>query len=231
MVKRKAFITIEKGEPFERGKVILLTSRQMLVGRCWETIQPDISFFSPYISKRHALLDIQYDRFMITDLDSKHGTSVNGTDIASNQPYVLSNADKISLAKESAIFIFNNVRKGISGETIDFTDSLPCGAKEKIRDNMVVHCERREILIDGERLQLVGKDMELFLMLYQNRKKAVSYEEIKIAVWPERMTADKQPDVGNEEITVLVYRLRKRLGRYGRKIIAIPRYGYMLDLF
>ena len=230
MGKSEAFIIIEKGEPFGQGEVVSLTAGQMLVGRCWETIHPDIAFSNPYISKRHALIEAQHGRFMITDLASKHGTTVNGMDIGFSRPHVLGNKDRISLAKGSVILIFNQIGKSNSGETINFTDFSPY-VEENILGNLVIHSERREVLRDGKPLQLVGKEMELFLLLYQYRQKAVSYDEIKVKVWPERLMADKQPDVGNEEINVLVYRLRRRLGIYGRIIVAIPRHGYMLDLF
>jgi DNA-binding winged helix-turn-helix (wHTH) protein len=37
-------------------------------------------------------------------------------------------------------------------------------------------------------------------------------------------------DVGNDEISSLVYRIRKRLSNYSGLIVTIPHYGYSLDL-
>jgi len=86
--------------------------------------------------------------------------------------------------------------------------------------------------MDGKELQLYGKDMDLLMLLYQNMDRAVSYTEIKKDVWPERLFEDSDgvPDVGGDEISALVYRLRKRMGRHGELIKNVPRYGYILDL-
>ena len=42
--------------------------------------------------------------------------------------------------------------------------------------------------------------------------------------------ADGRPLVTDEELTTLVYRLRKRLDPHGDLIRTVPGYGYMLDL-
>lgn len=87
-------------------------------------------------------------------------------------------------------------------------------------------------MIDGCPLLLSGKHTELLIMLYQKRNQAVSYDEIKVKIWPERITDESQkaPDVGRDEINALIYRLRKKLGSYGERIVTVSRYGYMLDL-
>lgn len=96
---------------------------------------------------------------------------------------------------------------------------------------LTVNVVRREVLVDGVKIHLTSKDTELFLLLYHKANSAVSYTEIKVNVWAERLTNEsEQPDVGREEINTLVYRLRKKLGKYGQCIISVPRYGYMLDL-
>lgn len=230
MVFETAFLIIEKGEPLKKGSSIELTSKETLLGRYWETNQPDIHFSSPFISKKHALISYLDNQFTISDLSSKHGTSVNGRLIIPNHAHALKNGDLISLAKDEALLIFN-CNLDVSGETSDFTNSKfkPSGT---VQSSLSINQERREILIDGKQLYLSGKDIELLLLLHQNRCTAVSYNEIKIKIWPERLLdpAKGVPDVGTDEITALVYRLRKRLGKHGHRIVTIPRFGYMLDL-
>ncbi|MFX4261531.1 FHA domain-containing protein [Pelotomaculum propionicicum] len=230
MVFQTAFLIIEKGEPFEKGSSIKLISEETLLGRQWETNKPDISFSSPYISKRHAHINYVNNQFTLTDQSSKHGTAVNGSVIVPNHPYILGNGDQISLSKNEVIFIFN-CSQSVSGETSEFVNSKSI-SPGTLHDSFSINQERREILIDGRQLYLSGKDIELLLLLHRNRCTAVSYNEIKIKIWPERLssTAEGIPDVGTDEITALVYRLRKRLGKHGHRIITIPRFGYMLDL-
>ncbi|MFJ7698790.1 helix-turn-helix domain-containing protein [Lysinibacillus fusiformis] len=77
----------------------------------------------------------------------------------------------------------------------------------------------------------LSKDTGLFWLLHKKRGCTVSYDEIKINVWPERILhKSEKPDVRREEINMLVYRLRKKLGKYGQSIVSVPRYGYMLDI-
>lgn len=221
-------LIVEKGEPLEKGSSIKLPPKEILLGRTWETNRPDISFSSPYISKKHAMIDYKNGLFTVTDLASKHGTAVNGTGIIPNHPYILKNGDQISLSKDEAILIFNGAPEE---ETSDFFDLKP-KFSGPAQDSLSINQERREILIDGKVLYLSGKDMELLLYLHRNRCKAVSYNEIKTGIWPERPpgSAGGVPDVGADEITALIYRLRKKLGKHGHRIVTVPRFGYMLDM-
>lgn len=230
MAFQTAFLIVEKGEPLENGSSIKLAHKEILLGREWQTNKPDISFSSPFVSKKHALINYDNNQFTITDLGSKHGTAVNERVIAPNFSYILRNGDQISLAKDEALLTFNYI-DDISGETSDFVNSKFILSSSG-RDALVINQERREILIDGKQLYLSGKDIELLLMLHRNRCKAVSYNKIKTEIWPERLLDSDSgiPDVGTDEITALVYRLRKRLGKHGHKIVTIPRFGYMLDL-
>ncbi|WP_156321036.1 hypothetical protein [Bacillus sp. JCM 19041] len=45
-----------------------------------------------------------------------------------------------------------------------------------IASRLNVDKARRQVTIDGKRLALSGKHMELLLCLYENRNQAVSYE-------------------------------------------------------
>lgn len=227
MVSQEIFIIIEKGEPYETGTKIPLQKGSFLIGRAWEMIQPDISFTSLYISKKHAIIELTNEKITITDLDSKHGTEVNGFNIGCNIKNNLENGDKINLAKGTVILTYKNLREKYSGETIDFNGKNM--SMEQKSNKLLINIDRREITIEGKRVSISGKDLDLLLLLYEQRNKAISYDIIKARVWPERLSSGFV-DVGNDEINVLVYRLRKRLKEYGKLIVAIPRYGYMLDL-
>lgn len=231
MTGPEVFLIIEKGEPYETGTKIPLSARDMILGRSWNASIPDMAFTSLYISRRHAMISFDNNGFSITDLMSKHGTQVNNCDIIENQAHLLRHGDQISLAKGSVQIIFNNEGETDRGETVEFTCASPFTAAA-VQEPLAVNLGRREILIDGKPLHLFGKDLDLLLLLYRNRNNAVSYNEIKAVVWPERLHngADHIPDVGSDEITALVYRLRKRLGRYGPCVISVPRFGYMLDM-
>ncbi len=227
----EAYLTVEKGEPYKSGYSIKLLTGQILLGRSWQSYEPDIAFTSMLISRRHAVISWRDNAFYVTDMASKHGTQVNGLDIPSDEHCLLRHGDKITLARGTVVLVFNNPSEDDDDNTVDFTGMFP-GETPPAVSGLVVKPERREVQSDGMPLNLSGKDLELLLLLYRNRGRAVSYDDIKTRVWSERApdASDGVPDVGNDEITALVYRLRKRLGIHGDKIVSVPRFGYMLDL-
>lgn len=232
-MEKGVYLVIEKGDPGQEGSVIQLTQQEYLIGRRWQNNQPDIAFSSQVISRRHAVISRQGHEFRIVDLRSKHGTEVNGVPLA-DAPRLLQDGDRITLAKGAVVLSFNNLLSAPAGD-LGITQELklpPAAVEPGSSAGLVIHLERREILLDGQPLLMSGKDMELLLLLYQRVNQAVGYEEIKRRIWPERIAESngQVPDVGRDEISALVYRLRQKLGRYGERIRTIPRYGYMLDL-
>ncbi|KQL55240.1 hypothetical protein AN964_18135 [Heyndrickxia shackletonii] len=229
MQMQDVYLSIKRGETDVENDIIPLNDGEILLGRKWGDITPDISFTSQYISRKHALIGVENEKFYIVDLMSKHGTKINHISLEKNRPFFLRDGDIINLAEGNAILAFHNHFENNLGDTLAF----PSIQNESLHEEMglTINIERREILIDGVQIYLTSKDTELFRVLYQNNGSAVSYDEIKINVWPERVSNEMEiPDVGREEINSLVYRLRKKLGKYGECIISVPRYGYLLDL-
>lgn len=223
------FLLIENGEPYLRDCKIELSSAPTLLGREYQDYRPDISFDNPHISRRHAMITCQQGLFAISDLSSKHGTCLNGVDLIPGKQYNLHNGDIISLAKSVVTLRFSC--PSMDGVTTDLTShlnlSVPTAAEPIIIDS-----QRREVILEGKPVFLQGKEIELLIALYENKSRAVGYDEIRKLVWPERPegVVPGVPDVDTSEITTLVYRLRQKLGAYGSLITTVPRYGYRLDL-
>ncbi|MGE5370550.1 MAG: FHA domain-containing protein [Solirubrobacterales bacterium] len=230
MSRPRAFLIIESGEPFEADHMISIDRDEVLLGRAWQAHRPDVSFTNPYISKLHASIQREGSVYTITDLNSKHGTTVNGTAIPALQPLPLRYGDRIGLARGAAELRFH-LADFENDHTVDFSRPL-ISPVPNTSDPLTVDPVRREARLNGDPLPLLGKDMDLMLLLYHHRNQAVSYDEIRRQVWPERPfdEAAGVPDVGVEEITALVYRLRKRLGAHSTRIASVPRFGYRLDL-
>ena len=223
-------LIVEEGDPYEKGSEIGLPSSHILIGRPWKDHQPDIPFTSLYISKKHASIDFDQNRCIINDLDSKHGTQINGIPIQPYQPCFITHGDLIGFAQGIVNLRVCAVYDSEVENTIDLIQSNT--NKNDSNSSLLIVTQRREVFIEGNKISLFGKDLTLLLVLFENRNRALSYNEIKAKVWPERpMGIDSNvPDVGNDEITALVYRLRKRLNNFGSLIVSIPRYGYRLDL-
>lgn len=221
------FLVIDKGEPYKTGESIQLSSKETLIGRPCNINKPEIPFASYFISRRHALLTWNGEGFQIEDLQSKHGTQINGVELEANRPCQLKDGDEINLAKGMVTMVYK-----ASSDTNEFTLTLNLtNVFSTDRSVFLINPDRQEVRVDGTILNFSGKERDLIMLLHRNRNKAVSYEEIKIELWPERRVDDANlPDVGSDEINALVYRLRKRLGKYGQKVVTIARYGVLLEI-
>lgn len=227
MIDNGAYLLVKKGDPNPFSMRKYLTKDRCTVGRRGTPFQLDITFSSPYISRMHAAFQRIGNDYKIIDLESKHGTEVNGTPLYDSS-HILRHGDRISLSKGVAELVFlREVNR------LEATEELPFPQPKSAPPlpGLVFHLDRREVRMDGTRLHLIGKDMDLLKLLYQNANKAVSFEEIMLTVWPERLLHEGNiPDVGRVEVNALVYRLRKKLRQYGQQITTIPRYGYRLDI-
>ena len=219
-------LIIEDGEPFAKGQSIPLGARDLVLGRSSADFIPDISFLSQYVSRRHAVITAKNQYYYISDLGSTHGTMLNDQQLVPFEPKQLNIGDKITLVKGIVSLSF---QKEIDQEKTFL--NLPKVFSQNDR-SLVVDLDKRQVYINGEPLQISGKQLDLMLVLYEHKNKAISYDEIKKALWSERpLDANQVPDVGHDEIGSLVYRLRKSLGDpYGSYLKAIPRYGLILNL-
>ena len=226
-----AFLIVGRGEPYGSDEALPLEGAKTLLGRSSHEYQPDLSFDSPYVSRQHATIEYSEGAHFLTDLDSRHGTSINGTQLAPGESHELKNRDRIILARDAVVLTFS-VAIPTGSETWDYTESQPESlAAQKPGPTVILDRERREVIIDGRVLVLRGKPYDLVCLLYENRRRTVSTVEIKRVVWPEReLGADGMPLVTNEEVATLIYRLRNRLVPYADLVRTFPGHGYMLDV-
>ena len=227
-----AFLIVQSGPPHEEGKILPLKPGRTLIGRAWLDHMPDIVFDDPRISRSHAEISYDNDRFVVCDLpSSKHGTEINGKPLTKGMPYVLSHNDKIDLARGVAVLRF--CYQTDEGETLDLRDFAD-GEKATARveapahERIVVDDDRREVLLDGEELRprITGREFELALLLYRNRGRAVKHEDIIDWVWED---VENRDTITRQDVNTLVHRLRRCLGDHGEYIVNISSYGYRLD--
>ncbi|WNB92834.1 FHA domain-containing protein [Bacillus sp. NEB1478] len=232
-MNQSLYIRVEAGDPYDLGSLFPIKpeGQRLTFGRSSHTNETDISFISPYVSRNHVEIFLNNGEPFICDMNSKHGTDLNNQSLDPNVPHRLQSGDIISLAKGAVLFTFLNTDSSDADLTMEFTSPIQ-PAETKIAKGLHIIPERRQINIDGEPLFLSGKHTDLLVFLYRKKNQAVSTDEIKIHIWPERILpgSNQIPDVGNDEINALVYRLRKKLGIYGDAIVTVPRYGYMLQL-
>jgi DNA-binding winged helix-turn-helix (wHTH) protein len=221
-------IVIEKGEPYETGSCIKIETEEIFIGRTSDSVAVDINFSNYLISRRHCCIRCCGDKISLYDLGSKHGTQINGNPISANVPYLLSSGDKISLAM--GIVVVRFVQSGDFEKTMDFSNTLEIGLKSSIQP-ITMDVEKRECFIAGRSISLTGKEWDFLSLLYKNVNKMVTYNEIKLTVWPERSTDQVSiPDVGMDEMNVLIYRLRRKMGKQSKIIKTIRGCGCIIDI-
>lgn len=202
-------LIVEQGTPFEEGAFIPLSGVKTVLGRQGNQWDPDIAFNNVFVSRKHLIIHRKNGQFFIEDLNSKHGTFLNNQRLKANEQVPLRVTDKITLANELIQLSFS--------ANLDVTfDMLP--VNKSVAGHVATDCYldplKQEAVIQEVPYQFSGKEYMCFEYLLQNRDGFVSKEALKKKVWPERCgNAEETPDVSNEEINVLLYRIRRKTQR------------------
>lgn len=227
-----ACLYIEKGEPYHAGTCLLLESDETVIGRPSQRFVPDIAIQNAFVSRRHLVIRHENGKAVVYDLDSKHGTEVNGIPLVPNTPYVLQPSDKISLAQGMVVMRYSNY---ISEMTLEIEADVLAERLQQLQITPAapafrVDREKRLCYINGESVFMSDKEWRLFLMLYDHANVLVTNEAIKREVWPERsLDPDGVPDVGNEELSSLMYRIRRKMHNSLFEIHTIRGCGYIFE--
>jgi DNA-binding winged helix-turn-helix (wHTH) protein len=211
-----AYLITEQGGPGPSGRCTPLSKGSLLVGRPTASFTPDIGLDNFLISRSHCRLELLGDAWTIVDLGSKHGTTLNDQPLTAHAAHPLKAGDKIGLAAGAALFRF--VIPDENEKTLEFDQTRP-GKLPVALPPLVVDLAKMKLVVDDKTIALSAKEWLLLELLYRHRSRFVSYDEIRAAVWAERYAADSAlPEVGVEEINVLTYRLRRKLGACGSLI-------------
>jgi pSer/pThr/pTyr-binding forkhead associated (FHA) protein len=109
--------------PYQRG-VFLIINKQIIpltksVTTLGRQLENDIVFHEEFLSRFHAEIIHESDKYVLYDKDSTSGTFVNGRKI---DRCVLNSGDLISLANIYIMFVNNNPK--IAGKSLGTTQSL-----------------------------------------------------------------------------------------------------------
>ncbi|MFQ5593354.1 MAG: FHA domain-containing protein [Anaerolineae bacterium] len=145
------------------------------------------------VSRLHAMIEREGDRYYIRDCGSKNGTFVNGDLLQGSAP--LKDGDAIQIA---------------TGFTLTFVDA---GATTPLffegQHGLVIDNDSRQVWLRGQELEppLSTQQYRLLHLLYENAGKVVTREEIIRVVWPDAVSGG----VSEQAIDALIRRLRDRL--------------------
>jgi len=215
-----ARLVVEKGSPSIQGTFFELNNEKTIIGRTTAAFQPDIGFESLLISRQHCCIERQGNTYVITELGSKHGTLLNGNLLAPFHRFALTDSDAIDLADgviRLRFLVFSDL-----DSTMDFGDSP--------LSSFVVDVSKRVLRIHEKEIPLAAKEWRLLELLHRHRNELVPYEKICAEVWSERsLTESAMPDVGMDEMNVLLHRLRRKLGAYGKCLVTRRGQGCILE--
>jgi DNA-binding winged helix-turn-helix (wHTH) protein len=197
------------------------------VGRSSKQYAPDVGFSNAFVSRKHMIVRREGEQAVLYDLNSRHGTELNGVRIEPNKPYPLKSFDIIKLAKGMAVLHFSYL---FADQTLELEPLTHTMQMDALVPPLELDWEKRDVIVEGKRISMSEKEYLLIKTLYDHANKLVTLDEIKQRVWPERTTGvDGAPDVSVDELNALVYRIRKKYGKDTFTISAVRGNGYVLE--
>jgi hypothetical protein len=197
------------------GKRWTLNKSEFVVGRgedC-EVVLPDRQ-----VSRRHFRIVRDDDGYSVEDLGSKNGTYVNGAAVRGSVQ--LQDGDEIQVALSVRLLFVG------AEATLPLTQEMLRVAQPGLRLNK----SQRQVWVNGAVLDppLSLSQYRLLEILWEQKGKIVTREEVIAAVWPE----SDEAGITEQAIDALVRRLRDRLAEVDREheyLVTVRGHGFRLD--
>jgi DNA-binding response OmpR family regulator len=172
----------------------------------------------PTVSRLHARIELQHDRYMLFDNDSANGTFVNGQRIV--QGLQLSTGDEIWLGTREACMVFSD-----PDETVQVTVAAAAAPLE-------IDEGARVVAVYGTPVPLGPLEYGLLRYLANNPGTVCTREACFLNVWGQPYDPLTCEDALNACVTRLRRNLRATAEQNGHEppaITTIPRVGFRLD--
>lgn len=172
----------------------------------------------PTISRLHARVELQYDRYVLFDAGSANGTFVNGKRI--EQGYQLSTGDTIWLGDEQACLLFSDPEETLTIQAASLPPAL------------FIDEDARHVAVYGVPVQLSPLEYDLLLHLAHHPGTVCTRQGCFLAVWGQPYDHATCEDALNACISKLRRNLRVAAESAGREpppIRTIQRIGFRLD--
>jgi FHA domain len=194
------------------GQKIVIEQQPLIIGR-EETC--DVVIPDRQVSRQHARIRMEADRYILEDLGSKNGTFVNGQELPGAHP--LQDGDVIQIALCCRLVY------------VDAEATVPLILERQPR-GLRLDSESKRVWVAGQELDppLSLAQYRLLELLFQEPDRVYSRDEIVAAVWPE----DERDGISEQAIDALARRLRERLAELdssSQYIITVRGHGFRLD--
>jgi DNA-binding response OmpR family regulator len=189
-----------------------LARPETTIGR-WE--DNDVVVDDRWVSRTHARVRREGERYTIEDLDSKNGTFVNGRRIA--EPVALADGDEIQ------------VTPLIKLTFVDYRSTAPLPGEMR-SPGLDLDPDARQVRVRGRLLDppLSYAQFTFLALLAEQPGRVYSRDEVIAAVWPD----DQAEGISDEAIDALVRRIRLRLRELDADyeyISTVRGYGFKLE--
>ena len=180
----------------------------------------DIVLAGDGVSRYHARITMDAARYVVTDLDSKNGTFVNGASI--RETTLLGDGDRIGFPGIDCTFHEDNAT---------VTVALPSGGAvaapaPKRATSLLIDVARAEVHVRGQSVALPPKEFRALSLLYGKAGAVVSKDDLAQHVWPEY-----DGDVSDYNIHQVISRLRRAIEEdpsAPKLLVTRPGFGYIL---
>jgi DNA-binding winged helix-turn-helix (wHTH) protein len=177
----------------------------------------DVVVPEPTVSRLHARIELEHERYVLFDAGSANGTFLNGQRI--DHGYELHTGDVIWLGSPEAAMVFADPDETAM---VNLAESL-----------MLVIDERtHQVLVHGRPATLSPLEFRLLVYLAANRGTVCTREACFLAVWGQPYDHATCEDALNNCVSKLRRNLRataEQSGEEGPAIVTIPRVGFRLD--
>ncbi len=194
------------------GKRVFIDQPELIIGRderC-SLVIPDRQ-----VSREHARIWLEGERYALEDLDSKNGTFVNGRELEG--PRFLQDGDEIQIA-----FCCRLAFVEAEATAPVVFEELPRGLQMDL--------ESKRVWVAGQELDppLSLAQYRLLELLYQEPGRVYSRDEVVEAVWPE----DDREGISEQAIDALARRLRERIAEIdpdAQYVVTVRGHGFRLE--
>lgn len=167
-------------------------------------------------SRHHARITQTEDGYVLEDLASKNGTFLNGQPLT--VPTVLRDGDEVGIAFAAKLGF------------VDAGATAPLLFDEELGPIIRMDTEAKRVWVAGQELAppLSLAQYRLLELLYENRGRVVSREEVVSAVWAE----DDAEGVSEQAIDALARRLRERIAEADpdhQYVVTVRGHGFRLE--
>ena len=98
------------------------------------------------------------------------------------------------------------------------------GQDKFVYEDLVIDMKGREVLIDGQKVNMTPKEMDLLFYMVENKNIALTREKLLSAVWKIDYFGD------DRTVDTHIKMLRKSLGKYRDHIVTVRGMGYKFEL-